>query len=152
MSVMILDLKVLEKVYVTIAQHRYRNDELCNLTFSETQLRIKIALLAEMNRVSYYTRHPSSRGIDWGGIREVYDVIEKWNYNYLKAEPCDDVQLYKYLQCIAYQIENYHMEDKHTWKADYDCGWKWLKRAIEMVLRHIVESTPEYEAAKWAEV
>ena len=74
MSVQTLDLRLYEQVYVTIARHIHRNDELRRLSFGESQLRIQMKLLVEMNYVSYYTRYPHKRGIDWENIKYIQVV------------------------------------------------------------------------------
>lgn len=153
MSVQSLDLRLYQQVYVTICRHLYRKENsLSHITFSEGQLRLQIAMLAEMNYVSCYTRYPEPRGIDWECIQFVKDCISNWSYNHLKAQPCSDVQLYKYLQCIEYQIESEHMKSKKTWKIEYDAVWLFLKNAIHIVSGHIISSLPEYEEAKWSSV
>lgn len=152
MSVQTLDLSLYEQVYVTIARHIHRNDELRRLSFGELQLLIQMKLLVEMNNVSYHTRYPNPRGIDWNVIKPIQEFMERWNYNTLKAKPCSDVQLLKHLQCIAYQIEPENMKAKKTWKLEYDAVLLWLNNSINILLRHLVESTPEYQEAKWGYV
>ena len=153
MSVQTLDLRLYQKVYVTICSHIYRKENsLRYISFSEGQLRLQMAFLAEMNYVSYYTRYPEPRGIDWEGIRYISDCIKDWNYNYINTSTCSDVQLYKYLQCICYQIDDENMKSKKTWKLEYDYVWRWLNDALKRVSEHIIESLPEYEDAKWSEV
>jgi hypothetical protein len=152
MSVQTLDLRLYEQVYVTIARHIHRNDELRRLSFGESQLRIQMKLLVEMNYVSYYTRYPNRRGIDWEGIADIQDIIDKWNYNTIKAKHCTDAQLLKHLQCISYQIESENMKARKTWKLDYDPILQWLNNSIHILLNHLVSSMPEYKEAKWGYV
>ena len=152
MSVQTLDLRLHEQVYVTIARHIHRNDELRRLSFGEGQLRIQMKYLVEMNYVSYYTRYPDKRGIDWANIKSIQDYIDTWNYNTLKAKHCSDVQLYKHLECIDYQIESENMKSRKTWKIEYDPILLWLNNSINILLRHLVGSTPEYQEAKWGYV
>ena len=152
MSVQTLDLRLYEQVYVTIARHIYRKDKLCCLSFCESQLRLYITRLVEMNYVSYYTRYPNRRGIDWEGIADIQDFIDKWDYNTIKAKHCTDAQLLKHLQCISYQIESENMKARKTWKIDYDPILQWLNNSITILLKHLVESIPEYQEAKWGYV
>lgn len=152
MSVQTLDLRLYEQVYVTIARHIHRNDELRRLSFGEGQLRIQMKYLVEMNYVSYYTRYPNHRGIDWEGIKSIQDFIDTWNYNTLKAKHCSDAQLCKHLQCISYQIEFENMKSRKTWKHYYDPILLWLNNSINILLNHLVNSIPEYQEAKWGYV
>lgn len=152
MSVLTLDFRLYEQVYVTIARHIYRNDELRRLSFGESQLRIQMKFLVEMNYVSYYTRYPNHRGIDWENIKNIKDYIDTWNYNTLKSKHCSDVQLCKHLQCISYQIESDNMKARKTWKLEYDPILQWLDNSINILLCHLVSSTPEYQEAKWGYV
>ena len=152
MSVQTLDLRLYEQVYVTIARHIHRNDELRRLSFGESQLRIQMKLLVEMNYVSYYTRYPDKRGIDWENIKCIKDYIDTWNYNTLKAKHCSDVQLCKHFQCISYQIESENMKSRKTWKFEYDAIHLWINNSIRILLSHLVESMPEYQEAKWGYV
>lgn len=152
MSVQTLDLRLYEQVYVTIARHIHRNDELRRLSFGEGQLRIQMKYLVEMNYVSYYTRYPNRRGIDWENIKSIQDFIGTWNYNTLKAKHCSDAQLCKHLQCISYQIESENMKSRKTWKREYDAILLWIKNSINILLNHLVNSIPEYQEAKWGYV
>ena len=108
--------------------------------------------LVEMIHVSYHTRYPNKRGIDWEGIKYIQELIERWNYNSIKTKHCSDVQLCKHLQCISYQIESDNMKYKKTWKLAYDPILQWLNNSITILLKHIVESTSEYQEAKWGYV
>ena len=152
MSVQTLDLRLYEQVYVTIARHIFRNDELRRLSFGESQLRIQMKYLVEMNYVSYYTLYPNPRGIDWEGIKYIQEIIDTWNYNTLKANHCSDAQLCKHFQCISYQIESENMKSRKTWKLEYDPILLWINNSITILLKHLVESTPEYQEAKWGYV
>lgn len=149
MSVQTFSLSLYEQVYVTIARHIHRNDELRRLSFGESQLRIQMKLLVEMNYVSYHTRYPNSRGIDWDGIKFIQEFMERWNYNAIQTKHCSDAQLLKHLQCIAYQIESENMKAKKTWKLEYDSVFQWLNNSIHILLNHLVSSMPEYKEAKW---
>ena len=152
MSVQTLDLRLYEQVYVTIARHIHRNDELRRLSFGEGQLRIQMKYLVEMNYVSCYTRYPDKRGIDWENIKYIKDFIDTWNYNTIKAKHCSDAQLCKHLQCISYQIESENMKSRKTWKLEYDAILLWIKDSINILLNHLVNSIPEYQEAKWGYV
>lgn len=152
MSVQTFEFRLYEQVYVTIARHIHRNDELRRLSFGESQLRIQMKYLVEMNYVSYYTRYPDKRGIDWEGIRFIQELIDRWDYNTIRTKHCSDVQLLKHLQCISYQIESENMKSHKTWKLEYDPILLWLNNSINILLRHLVESTPEYQEAKWGYV
>lgn len=152
MSVQTFSFILYEQVYVTIARHIHRNDELRRLSFGESQLRIQMKCLVEMNYVSYYTRYPGKRGIDWDGIKFIQELIDRWDYNTIRTKHCSDVQLLKHLQCISYQIESDNMKSRKTWKIEYDPILLWLNNSINILLRHLVESTPEYQEAKWGYV
>lgn len=152
MSVQTFEFRLYEQVYVTIARHIHRNDELRRLSFGEAQLRIQMKYLVEMNYVSYHTRYPNHRGIDWEGIRFIQELIDRWDYNTIRTKHCSDVQLLKHLQCISYQIESENMKSRKTWKLEYDPILLWLNNSINILLRHLVESTPEYQEAKWGYV
>lgn len=152
MSVQTFSFNLYEQVYVTIARHIHRNDELRRLSFGESQLRIQMKYLIEMNYVSYHTRYPGKRGIDWDGIKFIQELIDKWDYNTIRTKHCSDVQLLKHLQCISYQIESENMKSRKTWKIEYDPILLWLDNSINILLRHLVESTPDYQEAKWGYV
>lgn len=152
MSVQTFSFSLYEQVYVTIARHIHRNDELRRLSFGESQLRIQMKYLVEMNYVSYYTRYPGKRGIDWENIKFIQEFIDRWDYNTIRIKHCSDVQLLKHLQCISYQIESENMKSRKTWKIEYDPILLWLNNSINILLRHLVESTPEYQEAKWGYV
>ena len=82
----------------------------------------------ELNELSYYERYPN----------EPHDFTFKmWQWSI--HQPLTAVQLYKFLQCLDYNIEG----------KDTDPDVILLKSWIDDLKIAIINTTPEYQAAEW---
>lgn len=145
MSVLMIDPKIYDLVYVKLVDFTYHNE--VNINYSSTfrhmtELKIQefVKTLCVLNEESYCTRYDDK-------YQKLYSFI-KFRFS---GGTINTYQLLKYLLCIEYNIEVSTITIKRELTQLEKESLQLLKTAISEIQMNIIGTLPEYEKCKWSE-